>query len=307
MQTKVKKLANITIYYLIKFISASDIILYFETSFKFFSAERTQLISYLIDNSRMSYGQSQILFIETKCKSKEENTNEGIPAVKSPLQAYSDILSIISNTSNKKQFYDGVFSYKYYDNTKIPDSEILNCIKHLSLNFDNIAEIKKRLDYEIHLFIQNTSVSPFYSKEKIEIKQCLQNIASGCELQDDDTNSIKQEQLDILNNDLKELADINSLIDILPNDINNKSEMLINIQTLTKNIYQDSQNYGNRRLSIQLVINNILIPYFLLEMTFSGGDKKIWAKKIQEEISKFKSTQYYSKIEALLSSGGIYE
>ena len=42
-------------------------------------------------------------------------------------------------------------------------------------------------------------------------------------------------------------------------------------------------------------------------MTFAGRDKRQLAKRIIDEIRKFKSSSCYIKIEALLSSGGLYE
>ncbi len=307
LQTKVKQLAQISIYYLIKFISFSDIILYFETRFKFLSVERTQLISYLIDNSKMRYGQSQLLFVETKNKIEDIlrfNENK--------IKDFNDVLNNYISASNKKQFYDGAFSYRYYDSSVIPDSEILNCIEHLCLDFHDVINLKKSLVDKINIYIQNLSTNYFYIKDKIEMKQYLQNIASNIDSQDNEINSTeeqKQEQLGILNKNLEELEDINTLMGIMSDKINDKSEMLNNIQTLSKNILHDSysRNFGIRRLAIQLIFNNILIPYFLLEMSFSGGDNRLWAKKIQEEIFKFKESSFCSKIESLLSTGGVYE
>lgn len=310
LQTKARKLSDISIYYLIKFISGSDIVLYFETIFNFFSVEMTQLLSYLINSIMiMRYGQAQIVFVETKCNEKDVmQFKEKRP------QTFEEVLTALNkNVSSKKQFYDGLFSYRYYDSSKdkpnISESEILNCVEHLCLDFNDVIILKNKLDEKINVYFQTLSVKYFYTKEKIEIKQYLQSIADS---QDDGENSDeaqKEEQLGILNNNLKELGDINKLSEIMSDNINDKTEMLYNIQTLSKNILQDSDtgNFGMRRLAIQLIFNNILIPYFLLEMTFAGRDKKQFAKKIIEEISNFKKSPYYTKIEALLSGGDLNE
>jgi len=304
LQTKARKLSDSSIYFLIKFISCSDIVVYFETVFNFFSVEMTQLISYLIDN-RLRYGQSQVLFVETKCNESDVNKMHD----KKP-QNFEEVLTALKkDVLSKKQFYDGLFSYQYYDKETISDSELLNCIEYLCLDFNNIVDLKNKLDEKINIYLRNVSVNYFYIKEKIEIKQYLQSIADS---QDEEANSVemqKQEQLGILNKNLEELEDINTLLGLMSDNISNKTEMLYNIQTLSKNILQDSDtgNIGMRRLAIQLIFNNILIPYFLLEMTFAGRDKRQLAKRIIDEIRKFKSSSCYIKIEALLSSGGLYE
>ena len=308
LQTKARRLSDISLYYLIKFISSSDIVVYFETIFNFFSVEMTQILSYLI-NSIMRYGQSQIIFVETKCNEKDV-----IQFKEKRPQTFEEVLIALNkNVSSKKQFYDGLFSYRYYDSSKdkpkIPESEILNCVEHLCLDFNDVINLKKQLDEKMNNYFQTRSTNYFYTKEKIEIKQYLQSIADA---QDDEENSVeaqKKEQLGILNNNLEELEDINKLSEIMSDNISDKTEMLYNIQTLSKNILQDSDtgNIGMRRLSIQLIFNNILIPYFLLEMTFAGRDKKQLAKKIIEEIKNFKTSPYYTKIEALLSGGNLNE
>lgn len=306
LQTKARKLSDISIYYLIKFIPGSDIVLYFETIFNFFSVEMTPLLSYLI-NSIMRYGRSQIIFVETKCNEKDV-----IQFKEKRPQRFEDVLPALkTKVSSKKQFYDGVFSYRYYDNTNISDSEILDCVEHLCLDFNNAINLKRQLDEKVHIYFQKLSANYFYTKEKVEIKHFLQSVA---ESQDDEENTIesqKQEQLDNLKKNLEELENINRLLEIMSDNISGKTEMLNNnIQTLSKKIVLldvDTENKGMRYLAIQLIFNNILIPYFLLEMTFAGRDKKQLAKRISEEIRNLKKSPYYTKIEALLSSGGLYE
>ena len=54
--------------------------------------------------------------------------------------------------------------------------------------------------------------------------------------------------------------------------------------------------------------NNILIPYFLLEMTFAVGNEITWANKITEELTSFeKDSKYFQKIAALMEHRVLYE
>ncbi len=311
LQKNVKKLSAISIYYLIKYIPNSDIILYFETSFKFFSVERTQLIDYLIDNSRMRYGESQVLFVETKCK-KEDIT---VFYEKKP-QAFDEVLGMVNkdkSTSNKKQFYDGSFSYRYYDKSIIPDPEILNCIEHLCLDFDDVLNLMKTLYEKINDYVEyvkNNSAACYFISEKAKIKNLLQTITDNNGENNNEVWTIeeqKKERWDFLTNSLEKLKDLNTLMGFLPENISDRTTMLSIIRTLAKKT-PAAITPIKQWSAFQFIFNNILIPYFLLEMTFSVGNKKNWSKKIQEEISIFKAGTYYNKIENLISIiGGAHE
>ena len=308
LQKNVKKLSDISIYNLINFIPVSDIVLYFETAFKFFSVERTQLISYLIDNSKLKYGESQVLFVETKCK------NEDIVFFnEKKYQSFDEVLTILDkskSTSNKKQFYDGPFSYRYYEDSAIPDSEILNCIEHLCLDFKDVLGLKKCIDNEINNYVKSISTAYYFISEKVAIKNLLQTIADN-DGQDNSEVVINEEWKrkwdKKLTRALEELEELNTLMGLFSDNINDRTAMINKIQTLTAK-FSTANELKRKRSAIQLIFSNILIPYFLLEMTFSVGNKKNWAKRIQEEISSFKTRDCYNKIENLISKiGGKHE
>ncbi len=294
-QNKTKRLSDYTVYSLIRFIQLSDFILYFENTLNFFTTEKTQIIQYLIDNSRLGNSTSRILFIETKCKKKKEAANN--------VSIRQQIEKINERNEKKNYFNDGRYSFKRQS------SSIIDCIEQLNLDFKNITLLLSRIDAEINVLINSTLKNGYVFNEKSEIKQLLLAVVDtknqSAEEDNIENRFDREEQNNTLLNCLENFKKSEEIRNILSRNIKTKDDMIFYIQSLSEKILKnyldkyDVYDKGNLS-SINLITNNILIPYFLLEMTFKIGNEITWANKITEEFSIFEENSKYSQIIAEL-------
>lgn len=317
-QNKTKRLSDYTVYSLIRFIQLSDFILYFENTLNFFTAEKTQIIQYLIDNSRLEKNNtSRILFIETKCKKKKEAANN--------VSISQQIEKIYEINEKKNYFNDGRYSFKrQYSSTQKDikqnmsyDSSIIDCIEQLNLDFKNITFLLSRIDKEINVLINSILMNGYVFHEKSEIKQLLLAVVDAnnqtVEVESAEDHFNIQEQNNTLLMSLEKFKNSEEIKHKLSSDIKTKDDMIDYIKSLSEKIlenylYKNDVNDKWSLSSINLITNNILIPYFLLEMTFAVGNEITWANKITEELTAFeKNSKYFQKIAELIEHRVSYE
>lgn len=293
-QNKTKRLTDYSVYSLIRYVNLSDFILYFENTLNFFTAEKAQIIQYLIDNSCLADTTTRVLFVESKCK------DVGMVGNKEKAEL------------NAKYFYDGRRSFKV-------DSSVEDCIEQLNLDFTNITSLLSRIDKEINNIINNTLENGYFFHEKSDIKQMLLTVIDTDSQDKSDENekindvSDSKEQNTLLKGCLKNFENSEVIKNILPKNIKTKDDMICTIQTFSEKIlkqYLDKYDVhdGHSLQPVKLIINNILIPYFLLEMTFAIGNEATWANKIKDEIESFKeNSKYLQIIEDLIEQRVSYE
>lgn len=295
-QNKTKRLSDYTVYSLIRFIQLSDFILHFENTLNFFAAEKTQIIQYLIDNSCLGNTTSRILFIETKCKKKKEAAND--------VSIHQQIEKIKERNKKKNHFNDGRYSFKSQN------SSLIDCIEQLNLDFKNISILLSRIDTEINILINSTLKNGYVFHERPEIKQFVLKVVDTKNQTAEEGNTENQFDIEEQNNTLlKSLENFKNSEEIkhmLSRNIEKKDDMIVDIQSLSEKIlnsYLDKYDVSDKWTlsSINLITNNILIPYFLLEMTFAVGNEITWANKIMEEFTAFeKNSKYFQKITQLM-------
>ena len=289
-------------------------ILYFEIIPNFFTLERSPIVQYLYERRlRNNPSLSTIMFIAINLYDGTEKN----PIQKIKESGFCDDDNIPKNDLKVglQQFYNKTLSFDldyitnidkvYYNKENQKEylyskNKILNHIEDLDSNYHNIEKILKYIINYFNDFSIKISKDYFYTTKESDIREIINQNLNG-----ESSSVISPEQEDF-KKDFEIILNKKNISQYIKS-MKDKEECLMRIQTLASNIWNNSQislnDYGcsmNKYApKFQFIINNILIPYFLVEPTFARGTPETWIKKIEDKLEKFKK----EKLSDLLNLG----
>lgn len=288
---KIHFLDNDTILQFLKYERKSDLVICFEIISNFFSVERTPLFQYLCKRLQ---NKKNTLFIASKAELYPLSSDITLAdRIKTDgnLDYLKNKRSPQKTEDQTTRFYRGPYSFDF---TNEDLDKILNAMQSLYSDFRNSDSLFDAFssffkEYSEEFMDTPSSIMP---KEKPEIMKLLQNMMKEEQDNQDYTiNKFNEDNSDEIRNELKNLLDINKLLELTDKpEIKDIREMLELIQK-TVDIYEkklDRIPLLSQNISVvQLILHNILIPYFLLEGSFKAGNTTTWITKMKQEIGKF--------------------